>query len=291
MLSNRSKETRKSSGIVDSPTTQRSTAVLGALASDNSQHGFTKLPLELHLKIISHFPVIPDAVILADPWTFQRSIDGPEYLARFHLSGSWGFYLPLCWERVQVMLSGANRKWQNDLGRGLEIQSEGLITKSPHLLPLVKIVTVCLVPSKICKPMPSFVELLANLPNLHTIQIVNRDSDVLTGLLRKLFYGRVLPSVRSVILPSDAYDILRCCPGIREVTCNEWNGAHLVQGLTEGNCNEVEVLRGIFPSDFYVKRLAKLNPPLRLVRLEARGCWWDFLSGICCLLVLWHTQK
>lgn len=112
---------------------------------------------------------------------------------------------------------------------------------------------VCLLISETSRPIPAFIELLANLPNLHTIQIVNGSN---AEQLKKLLYGRVLPSVRSVILPYGVYSILKFCPGVREVTCNDWTGAHLVRGLTEGKCDQVEVMRGIYPDEFYIKRLS-----------------------------------
>lgn len=97
--------------------------------------------------ILSSWPVIPDAEILANPTNIPSSGDGPDYLGRFRVllalsqtcRGLRDFYLPLCWERLQsCILSGAKRHWYQDLGRGVEIQSKGLMRKSPELRTLVR---------------------------------------------------------------------------------------------------------------------------------------------------------
>ena len=144
---NNFKGARKLSELANPPPAQRSLAVPGALASYNSQRAFIKLPLELHLKIVSYFTVLPDAVIMADAYRHLRSEDSPDYLARFRVLLALSrtcqalrtLYLPLAWERLQaVIASGPPPKWENDLAIRLQIQSEGLMTKSTYLLPLVK---------------------------------------------------------------------------------------------------------------------------------------------------------
>ena len=118
-----------------------------AIAGNNSQCGFIKLPSELHLMILSVWPTIPDAEILANPTNIRSSKEGPDYLGRFHVLLALSqtcralrdFYLTLCWERLQsCILSGAKRHWYQDLGIGVEIQSKGLMRKSPQLRPLVR---------------------------------------------------------------------------------------------------------------------------------------------------------
>lgn len=274
------KGTYEPSELNDASTTLPSVAANSRALANDSQPGFTKLPSELHLAILSYFPSIPDAEILANPKYIQSSKAGPDYLERFHVllalsqtcRAVRAFYLPLCWERLQSsILSGSNRHWnQYLLGRKIERQSEGLMLKSPHLRPLVKwaipfsfvcqiftisqhrIVTVCLAVPEIYKPLLPFAKLLENLPNIHTIQIVNANYGV-EAALKVAFHNKVFPSVRSVTLPNCAHDILKCCPGVREVTCNEHNGEDLARALCEGGCNQVEVLRGIAPTEFFAK--------------------------------------
>lgn len=116
-------------------------------ATSNIQHGFAKLPPELHLKVLSHFLVIPDAEILVNEMGLQSSTDKPDYLVRFRVllalsqtcRALRAVYLPLCWERVQwCTYSSSHVERESELGRRLKTQSEGLVNKSPHLLPLVK---------------------------------------------------------------------------------------------------------------------------------------------------------
>ncbi|KAF8605225.1 hypothetical protein BDV93DRAFT_572836, partial [Ceratobasidium sp. AG-I] len=205
-----------------------------AIVTDNSQHNFVKLPSELHLIILSSWPTIPDAEILANPTNIRSSESGPDYLGRFRVllalsqtcQALRAFYLPLCWERLQSCMLSAQRHWYQDLSRGVQLQSKGLMRKSPELRPLVRIVTVCLARFEAKKTLPPFVELLENLPNLHTIQIVYAHSD-LGPQIKAAFRDKVFPSVRSVILPNCASDILTCCPGVQEVTCNEDDGGRL----------------------------------------------------------------
>lgn len=115
--------------------------------------------------------------------------------------------------------------------------------------------TVCLTRFEAKKILPPFVELLENLPNLHTIQIVHAHRK-LAPQLKVAFYDKVFPSVRSVILPDSAHDILKCCSGVREVTCNEDDGGRLITALSEGSCNQLEVLRGIHSTDTIVERMS-----------------------------------
>ncbi|KAF8600331.1 hypothetical protein BDV93DRAFT_588353 [Ceratobasidium sp. AG-I] len=233
-----------------------------AIATDNAQHGFIKLPPELHLIILSSFPTIPDAEILANPMKIQSYKDGRDYLGRFRVLHALSqtcralrtFYLPLYWERLHsCMTSGARQPWYQELARGLEIQSKGLMRQSPQLRTLLRVVTVCLNRFEIKRILPPFVELLENLPNLHTIQIVHAHGS-LASKLKAAFRDKVLPSVRSVTLPNCAHDILRCCPGVREVTCNSDDGGLLIAALSEGDCNQVQVLRGIYSMEFIPER-------------------------------------
>lgn len=117
------------------------------VATNNFQNGFVKLPAELHLMILSSFPTIPDAEILANPMCIRSSIDGPNYLRRFHVllalsqtcHALRAFYLPLYWERFQSCIpSGSKLSLYQDLGRGIEIQSKGLMRTSPELRVLLR---------------------------------------------------------------------------------------------------------------------------------------------------------
>lgn len=121
------KKIRRLSELPDAPITSTAN-ISGVVATDNSQHGFIKLPSELHLMILSSWPTIPDEEILANPTNIRSSEDGPDYLGRFRVllalsqtcRALRAFYLPLCWERLQSCMLSA----QSDTG--IKILVEGL---------------------------------------------------------------------------------------------------------------------------------------------------------------------
>ncbi|KAG8710789.1 hypothetical protein FRC11_004125, partial [Ceratobasidium sp. 423] len=112
--------------------------------------------------------------------------------------------------------------------------------------------------------LPPFVKLLGALPNVHTLEIPHAHS-AMTKALKEAFEGNVFPSIQKIILPTCAHEILRCCPEVREVTCNEDDGGRLVSALVHNGCKKLEVLRGVYPGPVLTKRLSAVAPPLRCV--------------------------
>lgn len=102
--------------------------------------------------------------------------------------------------------------------------------------------------------MPVFARCLLALPNLHTIQVVHAHS-AMTTAIKVAFVGVVLRGVRNVILPSCAHEILRCCPKVEDVTCNEDDGSKLVGALAATKCTELRTIRGINLTDTLSKRM------------------------------------
>jgi hypothetical protein len=117
----------------------------------------------------------------------------------------------------------------------------------------VRVVTVTLTRFQTSKVLPPFVKLLNALPNVHTLEIPHAHS-AMTGALKEAFEGSVFPTVQKIILPTCAHEILRCCPEIREVTCNEDDGGRLVGALAHNGCKKLEVLRGVSPGPVLIKR-------------------------------------
>ncbi|CAE6476601.1 unnamed protein product, partial [Rhizoctonia solani] len=88
--------------------------------------------------------------------------------------------------------------------------------------------------------------------------------------LKKYFAGNSFPTIQRLILPTSAHDILRCCPKMREVTCTAGDGMQIVATLAHAGCPKLEILRGVSARSVLKKRLAKVNPPLKCVRINGR---------------------
>jgi hypothetical protein len=120
----------------------------GTLApfTNTPARGFLALPNELVSQILSYYPEIKTAHILANP-TFIGSWKDPEnYFLRFDVLRSLSqlcrlardIYLPLLWERFQVCLTAnVEGQWFRNIGQAMERKSKGML-KSKHLWPYVK---------------------------------------------------------------------------------------------------------------------------------------------------------
>lgn len=107
------------------------------------------------------------------------------------------------------------------------------------------------------KVLPAFVKCLEHLPNLHTLQFLHVHSQM-TTMLKTHFEGHTFPQVRTIILPSCAHNILRSCPELTSVTCNEDDGGKLIAPIG-ACCKKVETLVNIRPSAAIIKRQLVLS--------------------------------
>ena len=107
--------------------------------------------------------------------------------------------------------------------------------------------------------LPAFADCLACLPNTHTLRIVYAPKET-SKALQHVFEEKVYPQICKVALPSDAHQILRCCPNVTEVVNNgSDNGKRLVNTIAYA-CKHVEVLRG-FSLDDNSSKMAKRAYP------------------------------
>ncbi|KAJ1311876.1 hypothetical protein OPQ81_010335 [Rhizoctonia solani] len=256
------------SGVEDMPLLNQSSAPSTRVVA----RGFLALPNELISQIISYFPEIKTAHILMNPTFIGRWENAENYFERFNVLRALSqlcrlareIYLPLLWERFQVcLITNTKGQWFRSIGQAMERKSKGLL-KSKHLWPYVKVVTVTLTRFQTSSVLPPFVKLLGALPNVHTLEIPHAHSEM-TAALKEAFEGNIFPSIERVILPTCAHEILRCCPEVREVTCNEDDGGRLVSALVYNGCKKLEVLRGISAGPMLMKRLSAASPPLRCV--------------------------
>lgn len=84
----------------------------------------------------------------------------------------------------------------------------------------------------------------------------------MTTKLKKAFEGAVIPSIRTVVLPTTAHHILGSCPNVEDVTCNVGDGSQIL-GTIVSKCRKVERISGTWPSPAMLKRWS--NPPFLLV--------------------------
>ncbi|KAL0948071.1 hypothetical protein HGRIS_010695 [Hohenbuehelia grisea] len=108
------------------------------------------------------------------------------------------------------------------------------------MAPYVRVVNVTLTRYKPKEILNPFAQCLATLPNLQTINVVHAHTQI-TTFLKNAFQGVDLPSVRRILLPTQAHEILRCCPNVRRVMCTEGDGSQLLSAIAK-NCKSVEYL-------------------------------------------------
>jgi hypothetical protein len=241
--------------------------------------GIITLPSELLTEIASYFLTILSVDIIENPTTLPV-----EYRERSDILRALSqtckdlrsALQPLAWERLEACTHTETRgQFFKEVGTALERKCTGIL-KCKHLLPHVRfvlrcyrwscnihlavtdirpdsIVTVSLTRYQTGTILPAFAECLAALPNLHTIQVVHAHSQMTTPL-KNAFKGKSFPSVRTVIIPSCAHEILRCCPAVEDLTCNEGDGSTLIGALVAAKCNNLRTLRGIPMNSAKAKR-------------------------------------
>lgn len=115
-----------------------------------------------------------------------------------------------------------------------------------------RIVNVVLTRCASDEVLPSFARCLEALPNAHTLQVLRAHTQMTTHL-KNAFEGRSFPAIQTVILPSHAHNILRCCKEARVVICNFGDGSKLISAIAK-ECKNVERLEGISPDMNMLKR-------------------------------------
>ncbi|EKM50287.1 uncharacterized protein PHACADRAFT_178866 [Phanerochaete carnosa HHB-10118-sp] len=169
--------------------------------------------------------------------------------------------LPRYYEHVEACVVRGPRVWYKQLAERLE-RTSWLLVECPHLARHVQTVTVSLTRCSTGTVLPAFAACLKALPNLHTLQIMHAHSQMTTAL-KDAFEYVSLPQIRTLILPTCAHNILRACPNIVDLTCNEGDGSQLISAMAKASPN-VEVVREIrLWSEASSKRLAKAAPKLR----------------------------
>ena len=80
----------------------------------------------------------------------------------------------------------------------------------------------------------------------------------MTTAIKNGFQGVVLPRIRTLIVPGNCHEILRCCPQVTKVWCNRDDGSKLVTVIAK-YCKEVQEMRGFSSADDKVVKSALNN--------------------------------
>ncbi|KAH7345408.1 hypothetical protein B0J17DRAFT_639775 [Rhizoctonia solani] len=253
--------------------------------------GFLALPVELLSHITSYFAEIRDEHLLMSTHYIGSGSNPEDLLLRFnalrtlsqlsHLSRS--IFLPLLWERFQVCLTPKpGWQWHSYIGHAMQRKSIGLL-ESKHLWPYVKVVTIAISQFKSSQVIPPFVQLLGMLPNVHTLEVLYVTIDVPSpASFETYFRGYTFPSIQKIVLPAYAREILRCCPNLKEVTCNRDYGecGQLVDTLIHIGFPNLEVVRGFTIGVVPLKRLTKVSPSLQCTKDVLRLSAYSVLRSL-----------
>ncbi len=85
--------------------------------------------------------------------------------------------------------------------------------------------------------MPAITTLLSALPALHTIQIL---SCKIAGDFKNAVTYLSLPTVHTLIIPTDANALVRACPNVKHVRCAGGHGSALVGSLKGSKCETLD---------------------------------------------------
>ncbi|KAJ6480252.1 hypothetical protein C8R45DRAFT_350224 [Mycena sanguinolenta] len=127
--------------------------------------------------------------------------------------------------------------------------------------------SVSLSSDRIGTVVPLFARCLASLPNLNTLNIMYLQSKWERNVTAE-FRNIQLPTVQTIILPSHAHGILRACPNVRDVSCNEEAGEKLLDTLIQ-HCPKVGRIQGFEITDEVLDELCEGLPNLREIVVPA----------------------
>ncbi|TFK23292.1 hypothetical protein FA15DRAFT_594422 [Coprinopsis marcescibilis] len=236
-----------------------------------------ELPLELLMEVVGWYksPITMTTLKmetpnhrLLPPWILERT-DALRALSQ--TCTRWRIvFLPMLWETMEVsVLRNPGGHWYKGISEALQRKCLGVADpEMDKVAGLVRL--VCSVNTV----MPAFAEGLKALTSLKTLNIHFAHTEMM-NMFKKGFEGKSFPSIETVILPTQAYPVLRACPSARTVICNHGDGSQLVTAIRDC-CKHVEVLEGRFGSKNVLQRIVKATPNLRELRLTA---WAESVSA------------
>ncbi|KAJ7215199.1 hypothetical protein C8J57DRAFT_1600502 [Mycena rebaudengoi] len=182
--------------------------------------GLASLPVETLREIISHFETIPVPCSLSMARTCRRLRSVLVVLAYERLESCASFKIS-----DKRMHPGYYGRQPHELTKELIRQVEIVTIRDPSL---AQIVTAVLFDLSSATVFPEFVQGLSAMPNLETIQLLyverharkHKSLDPPTRLANEL-RGRLFASVRTLVIPMAALELVECCPQIEHLTIDD----------------------------------------------------------------------
>jgi len=243
-----------------------------------------KLPDETFLEILSYFPVITLRYRITD----LRDVWGPSVLPGVYADRLDVLraitqtcrtfrrkFLSWLWERVEACVVPTACAWYIYVGNALESKCH-ILLKNPLLASHVRSVNIHFVSHPISpvildsvmsvtvtryrmdEILPAFANCLQSLPNLHTLELRHVNQEM-TMKIKKAFEGVTIPSIRTVVLPTVAHNILRSCPNVEDVICIVGDSSQIL-GTIASKCPKVERISHTSSSSTALKRWSSPNP-------------------------------
>ncbi|PSR71359.1 hypothetical protein PHLCEN_2v12771 [Hermanssonia centrifuga] len=113
--------------------------------------------------------------------------------------------------------------------------------------------------------MPAITTLLSALPALHTIQIL---SCKIAGDFKNAVTYLSLPTVHTLIIPTDANALVRACPNVKHVRCAGGHGSALVGSLKGSECETLDGMIDWVKDRKVTERLVKSVPLLHTLEIR-----------------------
>lgn len=254
--------------------------------SDQQDCKALQLPLELLMEILSYFKGIRRPS--SNAYIHNTSNNLSEYLERTDTTRAlsqtcryWRFTLmPVLWESLDVCATHSKSKaWYQVFGETL-VRKSTLMTANPEIashvrsvlrayflvgakpqivdfisiICLSRTVNVILTRYSAATVLPAFVQGLEALPNFKVLCIASAHQKMTTAL-KDAFEEHTFPQVESIFLPPYCHNILRSCPSVRKVTCNDAEDASKLISAIAKECKHVEEVDGFsFQEEQTVKR-------------------------------------
>ncbi|KAG7441404.1 uncharacterized protein BT62DRAFT_486599 [Guyanagaster necrorhizus] len=193
--------------------------------------GLARLPTELLLEIISHFPSPP----LKASMFYCLIVGGKELTERsaalVSLSQTCKTYrqifLPLLWEKLEAFQCTDPKvevrpdlpEWQKKVTGDIIRQLETVTIRDPALADHVQSVSFTL--TEYSQDLyPRIAQCLPLLPRLTTVQIFGLEFKGSTDALRGAFENVVVPSVTTLAIPNGGHVVFPSFPNVLNIVCN-----------------------------------------------------------------------
>ncbi|KAF7309982.1 hypothetical protein MIND_00371000 [Mycena indigotica] len=237
--------------------------------------GIFTLPLELLWLISTHFGLcieVPHGILRGD----GDPVLGAEFRSRTTSLRAMAYtcdqlrqvYRPLLWQSWNICVEPVHRAaFYKSLGDHLRKASLAL-AREAETRALIRTINVVLTRYSSAEVIPPFARCMAQMPNLHTLQIIHAHTQMTTHL-KNGFANITLSNIQRIVLPDHAHEILRCCPEVRHVICMSSDGSKLVSAIGKC-CKQVEIIEGFrLGEGNLLKRLVKAAPNVTEIRLKS----------------------